>query len=338
MKMRRLIKFGGNSFVVSIPKDWIEKNKLEKGDFISVDESREGLLLKVNKEDKQKELKEIVIDADNKSLSLLKTEIISAYLNNENLIGIIFNNLKTDVSEIKNILHSLSGLEIIHQTSTKIIAKDMINVKEVPIKTLIKRMDNITRTMFEDTLDCFDEAGNVHNNNIINRDEEVNRLHFLAYRIIRGALKDERMANVLEIDNLELHSEYTITSRIEHIADNIKKICKYLKDINLEKKLRDELKELFRYIQQSYTEVMKSYYIGDIKIALKIEETSYEIIKNCDKFFDGLGSRGLKVRSKTKKETQKFILDYITTAKITESMKEISSAIKVIARTILGGG
>ncbi len=333
--MRRLIKFGGNSFVLSIPKEWIEKNKLKKGDFISVDESKEGLLLKVSKEDNQNELKEVIIEADNKSQSMLKTEIISAYLNNENIIEIIFKDSKTDVLGIKNILHALSGLEIIHQTSTRIVAKDMINVKEVPIKTLIKRMDNITRTMIDDTLNCFDAMDNAHN--IINRDEEVNRLHFLAYRIIRGALKDVRITNLLETNNLELHSDYTITSRIEHIADNIKETCKHLKNIKLEKKWSDELKEIFKCINQIYTDTMKSYYINDTKIALKIEERSHEIIENCNMFFDRFCSKGLKTKGKTEREMQNFVLTYITTAKIIESMKEISSAVKIIARTILGG-
>jgi bifunctional DNA-binding transcriptional regulator/antitoxin component of YhaV-PrlF toxin-antitoxin module len=44
-EVRRLIKFGDSSHVVSIPKDWIEKNNLQKGDLIFLDENEFGQLL-----------------------------------------------------------------------------------------------------------------------------------------------------------------------------------------------------------------------------------------------------------------------------------------------------
>jgi phosphate uptake regulator len=34
VEFRRLIGFGKSSFVVSLPKNWIEKNKLVKGDLV----------------------------------------------------------------------------------------------------------------------------------------------------------------------------------------------------------------------------------------------------------------------------------------------------------------
>ena len=55
INVRKLIGFGKNSYVVSLPKQWVEKNKLNKGDLISIDENKEGLLLKTNNVELKKE-------------------------------------------------------------------------------------------------------------------------------------------------------------------------------------------------------------------------------------------------------------------------------------------
>ena len=36
--VRKLISFGKGSYIISMPKGWIEKNNLKKGDLISVND------------------------------------------------------------------------------------------------------------------------------------------------------------------------------------------------------------------------------------------------------------------------------------------------------------
>src|SRR3989338_805964 len=102
MDVRKLISFGKNSFIISLQKSWIEKNKLKKGDLLSVHENSEGLLLKTssNPEMKGEEPRAIAINAEGKSLGTLKTAIVSAYLDNYSIIEVIFKELKTNAPEI----------------------------------------------------------------------------------------------------------------------------------------------------------------------------------------------------------------------------------------------
>ena len=37
-EFRKLMAFGNSSYVVSVPKAWVEKNRLKKGDVLVVDE------------------------------------------------------------------------------------------------------------------------------------------------------------------------------------------------------------------------------------------------------------------------------------------------------------
>ncbi len=335
--MRKLISFGKNSFVVSLPKQWVDKNNLKKGDLISIEEGKEGLLLKTGNVDlKKEEPSSIVINAEDKSLDNLKTEIISAYLNNYNIIEVISKDLKTNAPAIRGILHDLAGLEVINQTSTRIVAKDLININELSITTLVRRMDNITRAMMEDATECFD--GVDHADSLSHIDEEVNRLHFLAYRVIRSGLKDIRIVNSLGTTFLKLHSDHTVTIKIERIADNVKRIGRSLNHSKLNNKWRGELKGIFNGIKQSYLNVMKAYYTNDEKIALEIEGTNKERIKACDELFSKHNHEDLKFEGGGKTGVCDFRVACDATTRILENMKEMSSGIKYIARTIIGGG
>jgi phosphate uptake regulator len=45
MEQRKLIALGKSSYAITLPKDWVDRNSLEKGDFISVLMNRVALLL-----------------------------------------------------------------------------------------------------------------------------------------------------------------------------------------------------------------------------------------------------------------------------------------------------
>lgn len=336
MESRKLIRFGKNSYVLSMPKLWVNKNKLKKGDSISIEENREGLLLKTNNLGARKEDPKIMaLTADGKTLEMLKTEIVSAYLENCDIVEVISKDMKTNAPQIKAILHDLSGMEIINQSATKIVAKDLIDINEIPVKTLIRRMDNITRSMLEDTSYCFE--GKEDPENVMHRDEDVNRLHFLSYRIIRSALKDVRVANSLGTTPLKLHSDNIVTTKIERIADNTKRICRYINYINLDEKWKKDLRDLFENIKLSYLDVMKAYYTNDEKIALRIEEANEQWIRECDTFFDEHHRKPETSLKPKKAGICNSRLACGSTAKIMENMKEMASGIKYIARTIIGG-
>ena len=67
VEFRKLISFGKTSFVMSIPKAWVTKNNLKKGDLIVLQEKENNLLLspEANAHEKELEKKDL-----NKHLSI----------------------------------------------------------------------------------------------------------------------------------------------------------------------------------------------------------------------------------------------------------------------------
>ena len=325
--VRKLISFGKGSYIISMPKSWIEKNNLKKGDLISVNDSGFELILNANSQDAKQEAKEINIDAKDKNLELLKAEIVSSYLNGFDTINILFNNQIREAPRIKNIIRNLSGLEIMEQTSTRIVAKNLININEISISNLIRRMDIITRAMMEDVILCY--KGNDTYESVHNRDVDVNRLYFLGYRVIKNAMKNPRIAKSLGFEPWQLHSDSLMIVRLEKIADRQKRIARYLCTANLERLTLAELDKVHTTISEAYNEVMKAYYSQDKQIAFQIETTNKDRTDSCDRFLE----RYTLVHGSSKNKTANSNL--VAVAKIIENLKATSVEIRNIARTVL---
>lgn len=328
IEVRKLISFGKGSYIVSMPKTWIAKNNLKKGDLISVSDEGSGLTLSVNQHQDQKtHSKEIDIDAKGKNLEFLRSEIVSSYLNGYDAINILFENNSKDVPKIKNIMRNLSGLEIMEQTSTRIVAKNLININEISIKNLIRRMDIITKSMMEDCILCINDVCNY--DSIAHRDIDVNRLYFLGYKVIKNAIKNPSIAKALEIEPWHLHCDSFALLRLEKIADRQKRIARYLCNASLDSAFLGELHKIHTDISLAFNEVMKSYYNQDKQIAFQIDVSNKDRTASCDKFLEDYTNA--HAISKTKGGNSNLV----AVAKIVENLKATTAEIRNIARMVL---
>ena len=102
--------------------------------------------------------------------------------------------LEENSKEISVILNTLIGLELIEQNPTKIVAKVLLDSKEISLSALIRRIDVILRSMIDDV-----DKNESDYENIRERDKEVNKLTFLVKRVIKAAIIDSELAKTLTV-------------------------------------------------------------------------------------------------------------------------------------------
>ncbi len=278
METRKLISFGSSSYVISLPKTWVSQNRLEKGDSLYVEEKSNELIITSGDSEKQKEVKEKQIDCSGKPIEKIKCELFAAYLNNYNIIEL--RQLDEErIMKVKEMLQGLAGLEILEQTSDKIIAKDLINIKEVSIKALMRRIDIIIRSMMDDAMTS-DQKNNVKS--LYDRDEDINRLHYLVRRIITAALEDQKISRLFETEPKDILLDWEVALRLEKIGDNLKRINKCISKSKIEDKKFPVVLDIFNKLKSKYLGVMKAYYSKDLDIACEVETTKREIYDKCD--------------------------------------------------------
>lgn len=311
MEFRKLIGFGKNSYVISLPKNWVKKNKLNKGDTVYIDENIDGLQINIKEKRKiSEQVRAIMISIMGKKLDQIQTEIVSAYLAGYRVIEVRGENIAKDAPKIKAILKELAGIELVEETKNKIVAKDLMNIEELSIKVLIRRTDLLVRGMIDDLIKSIEEG---QYESIFQRDIEVNRLVYLTKRVIRFACDNREIRQKFQQTIIELVRAWKVTGYLEAIGDNTKRIARALTKLKLKQKKKKELGDLFLLVKKRYLDVMKAYHTKDINIALKIELES-------------------KIRLYTIKFFEK---KNISTYDISYNLKSIASSIKHIARAIL---
>lgn len=302
MHIRRLVKAGQTSHTISLPKEWITKNKLQKGDTVYVHpKSDQELLVSTKIKLSSIEKKEATINIDGKEIDTIQRDITSAYINNYSTITLIGENIIPKTKAIRKILHDFVALEISEQTSMRIVAKDLLNLQEISLSKTINRMDLIVRTMIEDTIRTFE--GHQLQDSIKFRDYDVNRLYFLASRLLKGSLQDNRLAEQLGVAREETLSYWYLAVNLENLAD-------YIKNISEIATTKDsQLKEIIGQIQQNYLDIMKARHNDDKKLADSIIKRRKEIYDTCDKLENPEISSIIRAITTTINNIAKIIID-----------------------------
>jgi phosphate uptake regulator len=282
MEYRKLISFGKNSFVVSLPKAWVRSNKLKKGDLIYIQEGPANLVLRPNAAETIEE-QEIVINVDGKTKSQIQREIIPAYINNFTSIVLSGSEIKNKAQEIEPVIQNLIALEILEQNSSKIQAKVFLNMKEISVADLIRKMDVIIRSMLTDCANMFVEDTY---ENINHRDKDVNRLSYLIFRSVNfGFINQAFYLKKFNLSAAQLLKTHLLTYHLEAIADDVRRVARYMQKAKFDKKTQDRFNLLLARVRENYLGTLKGYYANDWDMAHKIAATKRPLIEDIEQFF-----------------------------------------------------
>ena len=305
VETRKLIKFGTSSHIVSLPSTWTKKNNLNKGDLIYIHENENSeLLISAEKKEPKKEITETTIDIDKKTRLEIKRELVAAYIQDYSLIRIIGKELQTQLKDVRTLLNQFIALEIIEQTSTKIVAQDFLNIKDASFDKIIRRIDTIIKSIledigFKDKKDCYES--------IIIRDSDLNRLAYLGFKMIKRALKNQQVAHELSTTPPELLNNWLMILKLEKIGDSLKRIERNRKSLTITQKEKEHMIALYTKLKSTYYEIMKAYYENDQDAARRIADERRKNLFDCVKF----GEKYLKFRSNQVVEHFKDIHTYI---------------------------
>lgn len=310
MHTRRLVKAGSTSHTVSLPKAWLDKNSLKKGDMIFITEKSDSeLMVSSKQEEGKKEKKEITIEVDGKPIGSIQREITSAYVNNYSKIHLAGKSIGEKSKKLRDVLHHFVALEVDEQTGSRISAKDLLNLGEISIEKTIRRMDMTLRSIIVDSIKSI--GSKVVHESIEQRDDDVNRLYFLLFRLLKSALNSSKIAGNFKISNNDIMSIWYLIINIENIADDAKTLSSLADKIN-DKAL---FKEAYSEIEASYSDVMKAYYNKDKKLADEVAGRRIDIFIKCSKLLIQTPTAGA--------------------AEVIENLKSMTTNICNIARIVL---
>lgn len=198
---RKLIQFGKNSLILSLPAEWLRKNLLKKGDELEVTEDTGALTLSTKK---QAKTNEITIELDTKK-GLYKRLLKIPYARGYDRIIIKYHGHEAAEFVEKNII-MLTGFEIVQKEAGTIILEEIAHTDENFFSTIFERLINVIISMLLEFKKAFETGDFRELYDVAGFEDQVNKLSLYCRRILNiygHSSKEIERAVYSIIQNLE---------------------------------------------------------------------------------------------------------------------------------------
>jgi phosphate uptake regulator len=220
MESRKLQKTGGSTLIVSLPKKWITKNKLDAGSEVRLTILPDGTIsIDPGTSDINKKIS--TVKCNNEESQHLFRDLIGVYLAGGTEIKVI-GSPRLTVEERKTIRKfsaSVIGLEIIEEEATQAILIDMSNPGALPLRTAIKRLYKIVSAMYNDSILILEGSKDLAAD-VVDRDKEADKLQWFIERQLNMMLDDSSLSRQLEATSFEGVIYSNVARYLERIADH----------------------------------------------------------------------------------------------------------------------
>lgn len=297
IETRKVQQTGGSSYIVSLPKEWIEKHGINPKDTIGILSQPDGNLLITPYISSQEFIKEKVFDVDdiNNSDYLFRL-LIGAYIMGYTVIKIKTSKQKFDpqIREcIESFINIAIGPEIIEETKQFIFIKDLLSPREMPFEKTIKRMYILAQGMHEDAVKALESGNKKLAEKVIDRDDQIDRLNWLVERqshiVLRDIILCQKMGITLEdASNFQLISKF-----LERIGDHAVKIAKNVLKIDykkIDKNLFEAITETSKISLELLNISLDAWLQKNLKLANENIESIQRLISACEKITFNTGN------------------------------------------------
>ncbi|HOP09034.1 MAG TPA: phosphate uptake regulator PhoU, partial [Candidatus Methanofastidiosa archaeon] len=240
MEQRKVQITGGNSYIVSLPRDWIKKTGLSKGNYLGVETNEDGTLT-IFPKSKERIKKTFSINLT-KSDSLNNRLLISKYLEGYDIIELVSKDRipKESRKSLMKTVQNLIGIEIFEETSNKFVLSSLIDFGSIKIDKIIKRLIILTNSIFLESIKALEEGNWEFAQEIIPREDEVDKFYFHGIRELSEALKMPQLQKDVGINrSTDILSYITVIKSIERISDYLINILEIF--IDMEKEIPKEI-------------------------------------------------------------------------------------------------
>ena len=224
----RKIQFTGRStYIISLPKRWMEEMNLKPGDPVNIVRDTNNSLSVVPHIEGFSNLvnEATALVLYNDGVDSLKRKIVSVYLAGYKIIhlksktGRINPAQRDAVREV--VRRNLVGTEIITDSSDVITIQVLLTLPELSVNTAVRRMFLIASSMHKDAMSSLAELNYELAKEVIKSDDEVDRFSLYILRNLVMATQNERILREIGLKSTADCLSYRVAVKsIERVADH----------------------------------------------------------------------------------------------------------------------
>lgn len=271
MEIRKVQVTGGSSYIVSLPKDWVKASGIQKNDPVGLIVQPDGTLLvtpKITPEVVQRE-KRFEVSATTDQTFIFRC-LIGAYIAGYTTITLFAQaRLPPQIRiQVRQFTQMAIGQEVVDETETSITIKDLLSPAEMPFQNTIKRMGVLVRGMHRDGVEALISGNRRLAEDVLTRDNDVDRLHWLVARQTHLVLTDPNLSRKMEVNPSMATSFFLISRIIERIGDHATRVAKnalLLLDDGVSGGVTEMIREASATSQTLFDQALKSLFSQDLE-------------------------------------------------------------------------
>ena len=230
---RRLQLVGGSTYVVSLPKNWIDDTQLKTGSYVSLTRNPNGSIT-LFQEERRRKVHAVAVIGKTDSKESIRRKIIAIYLSGYNVIEIKTRGVEIPSSHrgiIRDLVRTtLMGTEIIEASSERMVLQVLTQLAQLPFSVALKRMYITATNMHRDAIYALKEFDTDYGDEVVKMDDEVDRFGLYMMRNLNLALENVQVLLDSGLGKSSECLEYrTIVKCVERIADHAALIAKKIK-------------------------------------------------------------------------------------------------------------
>ena len=244
MDTRKVQRTGKSTFIVSLPKSWATKNGISAGSIIYINQGDNGSLT-LSTDRSERDLR-VRLDISDKMEEHLVRDIIGCYVGGYRTIEVTSGHMSSlQKKDLHQIVNKLIGPEILEETINKVVIQDLLSSEELQSERALKRIRTVVKSMITDSLSSLLNNNEELAIDVIQRDNDVDRLNLLISRqfteILRsGSVRQETLNPITAFNYMQA------ASNLERIADHAHRIAEIAsqRSYNLPEDLKAELSRM----------------------------------------------------------------------------------------------
>jgi len=223
METRKVQVTGGSTYTVSLPKDWAKANDVSAGSIVEFHAEGDSLLLTPKREE---ERTEGTLDVTGLAGDELTRAVMTMYVSGFDIITLETPRIEAPQRRtIRQATQGLVGLEVIEETSDRVVLQDLLDSSELSVHNAITRMRLVSLTMLSDAVTALVEGDDNLAHDVIERDDDVDRLWYMISRVFRSVLRDPTAASQIGLPRETCFDYQSSARQLERVADHATKIA-----------------------------------------------------------------------------------------------------------------
>jgi phosphate uptake regulator len=294
---RRIQKTGGSTFIISLPKTWVVSRGLHAGDVLLFTPRSDGSLTVYAEEGPRVEsTRRVVLVTNDMIEDHLFRILVAEYIAGAPLLEVRTPGRMSPHTRdvVRSFTQRMIGPEILEETADAVVLQDVVGTNPLPIPSVIRRMHQMVRSMQTDAMAAFRTQDPSIARDVVERDWEVDRLHWFVQKQVTTALRDARMLTSLGLTLPEC-STYLLASRVlERIADHAVRIAETVAMLGKEKpppSLVGELESLSTAASTALAQALDSLETKDVARANAVVDDAHRITREREKILRELSTK-----------------------------------------------